>query len=246
MLVALVIRQFNVLKLSNNCKFWRQARPLLSYGCEAWIIRRTDERRLISGEMRFLRRNAEYIRWDNKRNEHILTELQISQITEFICQYRKNLEGACWQLELWQDLKNDFKIPTIKEKKFRKTFENMEGFSFVTHVKGLNRPNTGKEDDDDDANATWGLNYPPKHAQLLPSWTGLGKTLTKELRATLVLLRSHCHIPIFSNFSLFKAIRTEPLVFLILRISMWCVWTQTFMPNYAMVNGNSIRSFILK
>jgi hypothetical protein len=27
---------------------------------------------------------------DHKRNEDILTELQISQITEFICQYRKN------------------------------------------------------------------------------------------------------------------------------------------------------------
>jgi hypothetical protein len=26
----------------------------------------------------------------------------------------------------------------------------MEGFSFVTLVTGLNRPNTGKEDDDDD------------------------------------------------------------------------------------------------
>jgi hypothetical protein len=25
----------------------------------------------------------------------------------------------------------------------------MEGFSFVTLVTGLNRPNTGKEDDDD-------------------------------------------------------------------------------------------------
>jgi hypothetical protein len=36
------------------------------------------------------------------------------------------------------------------EKKFRKTFENMEGFSFVTPVTGLNRPNTGKEDDDDE------------------------------------------------------------------------------------------------
>jgi hypothetical protein len=30
----------------------------------------------------------------------------------------------------------------------RQTFKKMEGFSFVTHVTGLNRPNTGKEDDD--------------------------------------------------------------------------------------------------
>jgi hypothetical protein len=30
----------------------------------------------------------------------------------------------------------------------------MEGFSFVTPVTGLNRPNTGKEDDDDDEKLT--------------------------------------------------------------------------------------------
>jgi hypothetical protein len=30
------------------------------------------------------------------------------------------------------------------------TFEKMEGFSFVAPVTGLNRPNSGTEDDDDD------------------------------------------------------------------------------------------------
>jgi hypothetical protein len=65
------------------------ARPVLFYGSEAWTIR-TDERRLISAEMRFMRRTAGYTRWDHKRNEDILTELQISQITEFIYQYRKS------------------------------------------------------------------------------------------------------------------------------------------------------------
>jgi hypothetical protein len=66
------------------------ARPVLSYGSEALTVRRTDERRLISAEMRFLRRTAGYTRWGHKRNEDILTELQMSQITEFIYQYRKN------------------------------------------------------------------------------------------------------------------------------------------------------------
>jgi hypothetical protein len=42
--------------------------------------------------MCFLRRTAGYTRWDHKRNEDILTELQISLITEFIYQYRKNLK----------------------------------------------------------------------------------------------------------------------------------------------------------
>jgi hypothetical protein len=45
--------------------------------------------------------------------------------------------------------KNDSKIPTKRENKFRQTFEKMEEFSFITPLTGLNRPNTGKEDDDD-------------------------------------------------------------------------------------------------
>jgi hypothetical protein len=36
------------------------ARPVLSYGSEEWTIGRTDERRLISAEMRFLRRTPGY------------------------------------------------------------------------------------------------------------------------------------------------------------------------------------------
>jgi hypothetical protein len=32
---------------------------------------------------------------------------------------------------------------------FMQTFEKMEGFSFVTPLTGLNRPNTGKDDDDE-------------------------------------------------------------------------------------------------
>jgi hypothetical protein len=58
--------------------------------CKAWTIRRTDERRLISAEMRFLRRTVRYSCWDHRRNEDILTDLQMSQITEFIYQHRKN------------------------------------------------------------------------------------------------------------------------------------------------------------
>jgi hypothetical protein len=57
---------------------------------------------------------------------------------------QEKLERSCWQDELWQDPKNDSKIPTKRENKFRKTFEKMEWFGFVTSVTGLNRPNTGK------------------------------------------------------------------------------------------------------
>jgi hypothetical protein len=81
--------------------------PVLSYGSEAWTIRGTDDRTLISAEMRFLKRTAGYTRWDHKINEDILTELQISQITEFIYQYRKN-----WKEHADRIPKNDPKIPT--------------------------------------------------------------------------------------------------------------------------------------
>jgi hypothetical protein len=47
------------------------------------------------------------------------------------------------------DPKSDFKVPTKREKKLRKTFEKMEGFSFVTTITGLYRPNSGKDDDND-------------------------------------------------------------------------------------------------
>jgi hypothetical protein len=109
---------------------------------KAWLMSKPKKR------MHVLRRTAGYTRWDHKRN-YILTELQISQITELIYQYRKKLKRACWQDGLWQDPKNDSKIPTKREKKFRKTFEKVEGFCFVTPATGLSRPNTGKEDDDD-------------------------------------------------------------------------------------------------
>jgi hypothetical protein len=60
------------------------------------------------------------------------------------------LLSRCYKIETGpKKHKNDSKIPTTREKKFRKTFEEMEGFSFVTPITGLNRPNTGKEDDDD-------------------------------------------------------------------------------------------------
>jgi hypothetical protein len=104
----------------------------------------------MSAEMRFLRRTAGYTRWDHKRNDDILTELQMSQITEFMCQYRKNWKEHVDRMSSDRIPKNDSKIPNKREKKFRKTFEKMEGFSFVTPITGLNRPNTEKEDDDDD------------------------------------------------------------------------------------------------
>jgi hypothetical protein len=74
----------------------------------------------------------------------------MSQIPEFICQYRKNWKQHVDGMSSDIIPKMILKYQPKMEKKFRQTFEKMEGFSFVTPVTGLNRPNTGKQDDDDD------------------------------------------------------------------------------------------------
>jgi hypothetical protein len=99
--------------------------------------------------MRFVRRTAGYTRWDHKRNE-ILTELQISQITEFIYQYRKIWKEHVDRMSSDRIPKMILKyVSTKRENKFRKTYEKMEVFSLVTPVTCPNRLNIGKEDDDD-------------------------------------------------------------------------------------------------
>jgi hypothetical protein len=59
------------------------------------------------------------------------------------------LESSVHSFLLVSLSQKDSKIPTKRENKFRKTFEKMEEFSFVTPVTGLSRSNTGKDDDDD-------------------------------------------------------------------------------------------------
>jgi hypothetical protein len=70
------------------------ARPVLSYGSEAWTIR-TDERRLISAEMRFLRRTAGYNRWDHKRNEDTFNRITNLTDNRIHISVQKKLERAC-------------------------------------------------------------------------------------------------------------------------------------------------------
>ena len=59
------------------------ARPVLSYESEAWTVRDTYISRKTVGEMRFTRRTAGNIHWDNKINEDIKRKLQ-DTFTEII------------------------------------------------------------------------------------------------------------------------------------------------------------------
>ncbi|KAJ4440946.1 hypothetical protein ANN_10795 [Periplaneta americana] len=64
------------------------ARPMLSYGSEAWILRKADKSRITACEMRFMRRTAGYAKWDLKRNCEILKELNTQPVLDYIIQYQ--------------------------------------------------------------------------------------------------------------------------------------------------------------
>jgi hypothetical protein len=86
----------------------------------------------------------------------VLTEYKMSQITQFIYQYRKNWKEHVDRISSDRIPKMVLKYqPKGKRNLFIQTFGKMEGFSFVTPVTGLNISNTGKEDDDDSPSQQW-------------------------------------------------------------------------------------------
>jgi hypothetical protein len=58
--------------------------PILTYATENWTIDRSDERKIESAEMRFLRPVAGYTLLDQKRSTRIRSELKIFSLTERI------------------------------------------------------------------------------------------------------------------------------------------------------------------
>lgn len=66
------------------------ALPVLLYGSECWTIKAKDKSRLISAEMKFMRKTAGYIWSDFKRNEEILQELKMIPIMDKILDYKTN------------------------------------------------------------------------------------------------------------------------------------------------------------
>jgi hypothetical protein len=64
------------------------AGPVLAFGSEAWTIRKADDRRLTTDEMRFMRRTAGYSLVEHRMNKYILKELNADPIVCYIQQYR--------------------------------------------------------------------------------------------------------------------------------------------------------------
>jgi hypothetical protein len=70
------------------------ARPTLAYGSESWTIQSKDRKRLISAEMRFIRRTLGYTLFDHKRNKELTDitdkQLKTTPIIDSVTQYQKN------------------------------------------------------------------------------------------------------------------------------------------------------------
>jgi len=54
------------------------------YGCETWAIREQDKSRIMSAEMKFVRRTAQSTWQDYKNNEGVLSELKINSVVKKI------------------------------------------------------------------------------------------------------------------------------------------------------------------
>lgn len=72
-------------------KFYKvMALPALLYGCENWVLRKKDERRIEAVEMKFLRFVAGYTLFDKKRSEDIRSELKMHNIIDIIRRHQNN------------------------------------------------------------------------------------------------------------------------------------------------------------
>jgi hypothetical protein len=75
------------------------ARPVLSYGSEAWTIKKADEKRLQESEMKFMRRTVGYTHSDQKQSEDILKELQIEPVITHVQNYCTNWRNHVRRME---------------------------------------------------------------------------------------------------------------------------------------------------
>jgi ABC-type ATPase involved in cell division len=75
------------------------ARPVLTYGSEAWTIKKADEKQLQASEMKFMRRTVGYTLFDHKQSEDILKELQIELVITHVQNYHTNWRNHVRRME---------------------------------------------------------------------------------------------------------------------------------------------------
>lgn len=68
-------------------------RPILTYGCESWVLSQQQKSKIQANEMKYLRRVKGVTRQDRIRNDDIREELEIQSIGEFIEQRQMSWWG---------------------------------------------------------------------------------------------------------------------------------------------------------
>ena len=74
-------------------------RPAMTYGSECWAVKKKDESRLNSAEMRMLRWARGKTRLDHMRNEDIRKETHINHVETFLENKRLKWYGHCLRRE---------------------------------------------------------------------------------------------------------------------------------------------------
>ncbi|KAJ8952606.1 hypothetical protein NQ318_004153 [Aromia moschata] len=89
----IVITASSERELQHNLNIWNMGiiyRPILTYGCESWVLNKKEKVRIGAMEMKYLRKVKGVNRLQRQRNEDIRRELEIQPITEYI--ERRQLE----------------------------------------------------------------------------------------------------------------------------------------------------------
>ena len=74
-------------------------RPAMTYGSEYWAVKKKDENKLNSAEIRMLRRARGYTRLDHIRNEDIRKEGHVKPVAAFLENKRLKWFGHCLRRE---------------------------------------------------------------------------------------------------------------------------------------------------
>lgn len=102
-------------------------RPILTYGCESWVLSVKDKSKIRATEMKYLRRAKGVTKLDRMRNEQIRTDLNIEPVEDYIEQRQLGWWGHLQRLNNTAPVKRIWESkPPWKKKRGRpkETWDN--------------------------------------------------------------------------------------------------------------------------
>ena len=103
-------------------------RPILTFGCETWILNKQQKSKIQAVEMRYLRRTKGVTRYDRIRNTDIREELEIESTLEFIERRQLSWWGHLQRMDNKRPVKKIWEAKVQKQKKRgrpRKTWDGV-------------------------------------------------------------------------------------------------------------------------